>query len=1189
MNFFKRILPLFLVFTLLVTQYAIFVPAVFAASSPWSQTDWSGGSGQTTWSDTTKFDSSANIYSSTPGQLTLLGWSSRKKITFDNSAQAENLTNFPVLIKLDSTRIDYAQTQNAGQDIRFTDSDGTTQLSYEIEKWDESGTSIVWVKVPQVDASSATDYIYMYYGNTGAADAQNKTAVWSNSFIGVWHLAETGNGTAGEYKDSSSTGADGQGGGGTSAATPTVDTAGAIGNSAVFDGTDDFINAGSSSVFKITNTPFTFTAWVNPTNLSRIMVAFGNDNLSSGWNIRVNTSGTFGYVTRGATLSFDSTATITAGAWSHISGTYSGDPTKFRDLFKNGTFSNSQTYTGSIASAACNFLLGARWASGCGAASATFIGKLDEVRISNVVRSASWLAASYKSETDIFNTFGSTEPINEMFSTPTTGTLTSSIFDTEGGSNWGLLTYTVTTPANTTASVKVRSSNSSTMAGTTDFASCTAIVSGSDISSNSCVTDGHRYIQYQVTLASTDGTSTPTFQDISIAFSPFDTDGPAFELDSPANNSYTNNTRPTFRWKKATDTTSSVSDYDFSIDNPSIGANEPSGDFGISDIPIYQNTDYETSKFIVQYENFEDADPNNDMISLHTKSSADWTASENFGELREGVVAWHVRATDALGNTTEHSRTLFVDRTRPNATFTQINATPLSASTFSTPDTTPTIFGKITDPLAGGDTTLAQTKYGPRVASGPKQADITIEKKEGTSYTLHTLYTINFDSSQFTCDGKEITDTADQSCDKYAPFEYKSEVPLDPGTYKVTLTGRDTVDNVSDQTSIFLTISASNQTTVSTQPPEEIPQTVTTPTPSESVENPIEPVSTAPNLFDTLFHFLTAVIDWLEQTALIAYANILHMFNQTLASIENGYLQLTDTAPGIIKFVLNGLGNGFTTCRDISALFIRTIQLAFTAIDMWATNLALRILPLVEVAQANIQNTFRSIASSYHDLSNKESLMKQELSFFVSTFEASIGASIGNGFVTLAAHSTGIPKAVLTGIANGLTFASTAIADTTNAISSSFAAISDTTLRAIASATDTINAANKHLTNQISGVAFLIGEKTQDISDTAGYAIINFTYNFVTEPTTIHDVSAVALSPTSAKVTWTTNHPANGKVNWGLQEGIYTFEDQTNKRTTHHEFILTNLTPGTEYNYEVMSHNKNYVYDANRKFTTPTE
>jgi len=71
-------------------------------------------------------------------------WQFRRQLTFDNTAQTENLTEFPVLIKLNSSRIDYSQTQDAGQDIRFTDADGTL-LTYEIESWEESRDSYVWV------------------------------------------------------------------------------------------------------------------------------------------------------------------------------------------------------------------------------------------------------------------------------------------------------------------------------------------------------------------------------------------------------------------------------------------------------------------------------------------------------------------------------------------------------------------------------------------------------------------------------------------------------------------------------------------------------------------------------------------------------------------------------------------------------------------------------------------------------------------------------------------------------------------------------------------------------------------------------------------------------------------------------------------------------------------------------------
>ena len=96
-------------------------------------------------------------------------WQSRKKITFDNRASTENLTDFPALIRLDSSKIDYSKVQNAGQDLRFVDATGGAVLRYDIDTWDETGECLVWVRVPQIDAESNTDYIYMYYNNASAS------------------------------------------------------------------------------------------------------------------------------------------------------------------------------------------------------------------------------------------------------------------------------------------------------------------------------------------------------------------------------------------------------------------------------------------------------------------------------------------------------------------------------------------------------------------------------------------------------------------------------------------------------------------------------------------------------------------------------------------------------------------------------------------------------------------------------------------------------------------------------------------------------------------------------------------------------------------------------------------------------------------------------------------------------------
>ena len=207
--FARKSLVFLLTFSLIFSQlFSIFIPHALAASSPWTQTDWVGGSGQTSWSDSTKYSSASSITDSIAGQVTLSAtsgwcnnsycnssWKYRKKITFNNTdanlgVTSENLVNFPVLVKLSSSNIDYTKTQNSGQDIRFTDTDGS-DLAYEIESWDETGTSWVWVKVPQIDINSSTDYIYLYYGNTSATDHQQATSVWDSNYKGVWHLKES--------------------------------------------------------------------------------------------------------------------------------------------------------------------------------------------------------------------------------------------------------------------------------------------------------------------------------------------------------------------------------------------------------------------------------------------------------------------------------------------------------------------------------------------------------------------------------------------------------------------------------------------------------------------------------------------------------------------------------------------------------------------------------------------------------------------------------------------------------------------------------------------------------------------------------------------------------------------------------------------------------------------------------------
>lgn len=100
----------------------------------------------------------------------------------------------------------------------------------------------------------------------------------------------------------------------------------------------------------------------------------------------------------------------------------------------------------------------------------------------------------------------------------TSGTFTSHAFDTSGTVTWGTLSWTATTPANTTVTIKARSGNQSNLSDATAWGSCTNITSGQALSTGSCVTNTHRYLQFQATLSTTDISATPTLSDISLTY-----------------------------------------------------------------------------------------------------------------------------------------------------------------------------------------------------------------------------------------------------------------------------------------------------------------------------------------------------------------------------------------------------------------------------------------------------------------------------------------------------------------------------------------------------------------------------------------------------------------------------------------------------------------------------------------------
>ncbi|MBF0431260.1 MAG: DUF2341 domain-containing protein [Fibrobacteria bacterium] len=103
---------------------------------------------------------------------------------------ASNISDFPVLIRLNNKNFSFLDTRPNGEDIRFAKSDGTP-MHYEIERWDATIDSVeIWVLVDTVYGNSSNKYFNMYWGNSSAESKSNGAAVFSRKkgFKGVWHL-----------------------------------------------------------------------------------------------------------------------------------------------------------------------------------------------------------------------------------------------------------------------------------------------------------------------------------------------------------------------------------------------------------------------------------------------------------------------------------------------------------------------------------------------------------------------------------------------------------------------------------------------------------------------------------------------------------------------------------------------------------------------------------------------------------------------------------------------------------------------------------------------------------------------------------------------------------------------------------------------------------------------------------------
>lgn len=164
----------------MIGGFFVFPQKVQAAAQTWAL---SSSSGYT-------FDSDKVEISSGQAQLKQIitpwysaDWDYRKIVTIDNTGNASDLANYQIkaIVTYDSNM------QADFDDIRFTNSDGTTLLDHWLESKTNSTTATYWIEVPSISASSSKT-IYMYYGNSGtfsASNADNTFQFFDDSFLSL--------------------------------------------------------------------------------------------------------------------------------------------------------------------------------------------------------------------------------------------------------------------------------------------------------------------------------------------------------------------------------------------------------------------------------------------------------------------------------------------------------------------------------------------------------------------------------------------------------------------------------------------------------------------------------------------------------------------------------------------------------------------------------------------------------------------------------------------------------------------------------------------------------------------------------------------------------------------------------------------------------------------------------------------
>lgn len=309
------------------------------------------------------------------------GFSYYSPVTVQAAQVPSTQTDFPMLISYTDNRLkttgNGGHVQNAnGYDVRpYTDSACSSAITYQLEFYSASnGQVVMWAKISSLSNGSV---VYLCYGDASLSTDGSSASTWDANYKGVWHFSD---GTTLSMADSTGVN-NGTGSGSPAAGTGKID-------GGVTLSSGNYVDVGNNASLQITGA-MTISAWVYPTDLSGYYMGLTKTNggTAAPYFFFIAPNGAVAWYRGNGTIEVGviSNTGVSTNVWTKLDMTSNGD------IYINGVFDKNGSFT-SIGDSGTTARIGNR-ADGFYSP-----GNMDEVRISNSVRSNDWITTEYNNQ-----------------------------------------------------------------------------------------------------------------------------------------------------------------------------------------------------------------------------------------------------------------------------------------------------------------------------------------------------------------------------------------------------------------------------------------------------------------------------------------------------------------------------------------------------------------------------------------------------------------------------------------------------------------------------------------------------------------------------------------------------------------------------------------------------------------------